>query len=361
MSHTPDTEEHGKKPRGYRRAWWSVGAGAAVLILAVGGGVLVLRGEEGPAEPDHRLAETVVDAHATPTSASEESWTWDVPEHTTVTDMHALPFGPAIELGEGVVALDGATGEEVWHYRRPDATVASASTNPSGGIFALAFEEDASEEAPDGDGNGESEPAHWEQVVLDANTGEIAAEHQIEQQPDRQGYQRNPDIGPSTSNIGAPQTGVHHLTEDARVIYQLDGGFHVQAKDLNDDEMVWTNDEAVDSPGESLEEGGKMYPGQLLVADDVVLASNVHAVAPGSWDLVFDLTALRAESGEVLWQESWEIGKLHDGHDPTLSASPSGDEVAVKFRPEHPGLLLDMDTGEQLATDLWPEEEGSLI
>lgn len=94
-------------------------------------------------------------------------------------------------------------------------------------------------------------------VVLDVNTGEIAAEHQIEQQPDRQGFQRSPDIGPSTSNIGAPQTGVHHLTEDTRVVYQLDDGFHVQARDLNDDEVVWTNDEAVDSPGESLEEGGR--------------------------------------------------------------------------------------------------------
>lgn len=34
--------------------------------------------------------------------------------------------------------------------------------------------------------------------------------------------------------------------------------------------------------------------------------------------------------------------------------------MAVKFRPEHPGLLLDMDTGEQLVTDLWPEDGGIL-
>ncbi|RKS06279.1 hypothetical protein DFP74_1907 [Nocardiopsis sp. Huas11] len=66
------------------------------------------------------------------THASEVAWEWEAPEESLLRNVLAGSAGAVMVLGDGVVALDGATGEELWHYRKPDASVASAATTPDG-------------------------------------------------------------------------------------------------------------------------------------------------------------------------------------------------------------------------------------
>ena len=85
-------------------------AGALVLVL-VYGAVTVL-------PVDATTAERRDDLAAVPASVSGIGWTWEAPEDQYVLDAAAAGPGAVVRIGDGVVALDGETGEELWHHRR---------------------------------------------------------------------------------------------------------------------------------------------------------------------------------------------------------------------------------------------------
>ncbi|GAB2519655.1 hypothetical protein GCM10026982_53440 [Nocardiopsis aegyptia] len=331
---------------------WIIGAVGTVLALVAGAGAVVLWAD---VRQDHRTADGSPAPYEVPGTVTAQTWEWEPPENESggITDVHALPFGLAAELDDGVVALDGATGEEIWHFRRPETTVVSASATPDGDLFALAFQQAAegAEGAEQDVGEGD-EPGTWGVVVLDAATGEIANEYEIEQeQPPR--LDRQPVVGPPGSDFDAPATGVHHLTDDARLVHAV-GPARVEARALDDGGMLWSNTEAFEGPVQSDADGFR-HLGQVLVAGDTVLVSQFYATHEDPRFHHYDLTAIDSASGDVRWRKSWELGDIRGQDDPTFSApSPEGG-VAVWLPGEDPGVLLDLRTGEELTTDLWAD------
>ncbi|WP_304452330.1 hypothetical protein [Nocardiopsis sp. YSL2] len=284
-----------------------------------------------------------------------ETWEWELPEDEGggITDVHSLPFGLAAELDNGVVALDGATGEEIWHYRRPDATVVSASATSDGELFALAFQQVTEEsDGDEQDTREEDEPVMWAVVILDAVTGEITNEYEIEQER-KLGFDRQPVVGPPGSDFDAPATGVHHLTDDARLVHAI-GPARVEARALDDDEVLWSNEEVFAGPVQT-DADGRTYLGQVRVVGDTVLASQFYTTNEDHRFYYYDLTAIDSANGEVRWRKSWELGDIRGQDDPTFSApSPEGG-VAVWLPIEDSGVLLDLRFGEELASDLWAD------
>jgi outer membrane protein assembly factor BamB len=118
---------------------------------------------------DHTVAETVVPDREVPGTVSEVAWEWRPPEDELIDDVLPVPNGAVAVSDSGVTALEGVAGEEMWRYRRADATVRSANVTPDGESVVVSFsgmdvEEDARVETV---------------VVLDARSGEIRDEYEL--------------------------------------------------------------------------------------------------------------------------------------------------------------------------------------
>lgn len=67
----------------------------------------------------HTVADGLGEAAAVPRTVSREGWAWEPPAGAGIREVVAGTHGPLVLLGDGVVALDGATGAELWTYRFP--------------------------------------------------------------------------------------------------------------------------------------------------------------------------------------------------------------------------------------------------
>ncbi|WP_223839437.1 hypothetical protein [Nocardiopsis deserti] len=69
---------------------------------------------------EHTVADAVPDTPApVPSDVSEVGWEWEAPQGVSVRGVEPGPFGPLLVLEDGVVALDGSSGEVLWSYRHP--------------------------------------------------------------------------------------------------------------------------------------------------------------------------------------------------------------------------------------------------
>ncbi len=95
-------------PRPPRRSPAGPLAGALPVLVA---GALV-----GPALFP---AERHTVAAGAPPAGDAVAWEWEPPGRVAVREVLSGPYGPLVLLGDGAVALDGASGGTVWTYRRP--------------------------------------------------------------------------------------------------------------------------------------------------------------------------------------------------------------------------------------------------
>lgn len=151
-------------PRGWPRIHHggpvgALGAAAGALaLLLVHGAVTVLPVDATTTEARDGFAEV-------PASVSGIGWTWEAPEGEYVREAAAAGAGLVVRIGDGVVAVDGETGEQLWHYRRPGATTRQLFAAMDGGTVLVTFQ----------DVHGGTGPvARF--VALDARTGRVRAE-----------------------------------------------------------------------------------------------------------------------------------------------------------------------------------------
>ncbi|GAA1464371.1 hypothetical protein NE857_12480 [Nocardiopsis exhalans] len=72
------------------------------------------------------LAEGTTGPAPFPSSVTRLGWEWRAPEGGAVLDVERGPLGPVVVLKDGLVGLDGQTGEELWSYRRPFGNLTAA-------------------------------------------------------------------------------------------------------------------------------------------------------------------------------------------------------------------------------------------
>lgn len=106
----------GRAPRG--RTW-------KVRILSAASGVLAtillgaLTGYASLYQPTEHTIAAEGEYPEVPREVSRVGWSWTPPEDTEVQRIAAGPRGPIVFLEDGVVALEGTSGEELWTFRRP--------------------------------------------------------------------------------------------------------------------------------------------------------------------------------------------------------------------------------------------------
>ena len=147
----------GRHPRGCSVWKGLLSFASGVLALAIICGSVVVLSLRAPVQ--HTVAEPG-EADRVPTEVARLGWSRPLPEGIEPNDVLEGSRGPLLATGDGLLALDGATGEELWSYRRSD--------RPTTRLWSVAGAERVHlwQEALPGTGE-------WELLVFDTATGEI--------------------------------------------------------------------------------------------------------------------------------------------------------------------------------------------
>jgi outer membrane protein assembly factor BamB len=276
---------------------------------------------------------------AVPASVSGVGWTWEAPEGQSVRSAVAAGAGAVVLMEDGVVALDGESGTELWHHRRKGALTASMFNASVGGDLVMVDFVSGADERPD----------HSLLTVLDAHTGQVRA-----RSPWRpSGYPRLTD-----REIG--------LFDDGFV--ENDAGRSVIGHDPDTLRKKWE----YLPPEDCRPRDGFSFTAAL----DVVVTA--HDCAPGPADDVSrsregddprtypaEVVALDPADGSVVWSRTLTTSRtavdIHEKYGaPRVEASADGAAVHVSWStlgeergPE--ALLLDQADGSVLAEGLGGE------
>lgn len=274
-----------------------------------------------------------------PTHINEMAWQWQVPEESWGVTVLAGVAGPVAVLHDGVIALDGVSGEELWGYRFPES---DDTANFSAGI------------TPDGErtvigrthGNDGEERVNV--IVVDTLTGKVENKHsydlpfELQQLPSLEGPV--PDVANLSDHTWiepAPHGFVARdiTTGDAAWEFEPDPECTMVAGSVETNLL----DTSIGSTGEAF-----LVP--LLCGQ-----SNSATDETDEW-VGGELVSLGAETGEPVWSSPKDIELRRSFHSAPgtydLRFDISPDEDSFVARTANGRTLFDLETGEALHKDI---------
>ncbi|WP_239643020.1 outer membrane protein assembly factor BamB family protein [Nocardiopsis alkaliphila] len=300
----------------------AVGALVLSVLLPVSGCGFFGEGEGDPGV-DHRVYEGEAPAYEVPGSVSRVAWEWEVPDQeNSLVDVLPGRSGPVMVLGDGLVGLDGATGEELWHYRLEGGGVHGAWVTPEGEEILLSLPG--------------AEPDSV--VLLDAGTGRLLAENEM---------------------ILRRKGSAPHATVTSQVVVpppQREGP--VEAFSFREGERVWSYVPAGRADGTEVLVEDVVSAGDTVV---VVMAHGLAGLEHESGDLIEQgmlVVGLDGETGEPVWEveqefmdESYRVAK----HELSPGAEVLFLEVGVGDQRHE--FLIDPATGAEIEGAAYQEPE----
>lgn len=246
--------------------------------------------------------------------------------------------GVLVLMPDGVVALSGVTGEELWSYRDRGQELTIEVTG--NGDYVTLYNRDENETVVLAKAAGEV------MHIYDINLDEIDYTH---------------TFGPDSL-----RPALHGITGDAWIVRWEDS---VNSYDLSTGEPLWS---VPDVPNCS--DVGQV--GDLSVRNEVVVAATTCFEHPEDkesvawtvgWDFTSELVGLSPETGEELWRVEHSIGRMPiDSLDRGIASRPGG-LIYVDY-PESYDLgisLIDIDAGEATYLEgqslLWTSPDGSRL
>ncbi|MBQ1083463.1 PQQ-binding-like beta-propeller repeat protein [Nocardiopsis sp. B62] len=305
-------------------------------------------------EIDHSVFQGIADPLDLPRSLSSVGWDWEAPEETDIVDVRPFPLGVVVTVSDGVIALQGDTGEELWRYRRVGEAVTDANVTASGDRVALAY--------PVGE-DSEAAAVPHDVVLLDSDTGEELGAHVEDFTAEEQVPGNITTLSPKPEHLGL-------LSDSSRIVYRKldDQRTGVFSLDLETGDESWS----LTNLREEGQQGRDFHPkGVVASGDTIILSGNFMDEDIESPDETAEeqthtvvLLGLDANSGEELWRHEIERGAPINSHPVELGVQrPSGAVVAVASGPQ--GVqewILDPASGEQLAEEkFFSGREGNVI
>ncbi|WP_110207223.1 PQQ-binding-like beta-propeller repeat protein [Nocardioides daejeonensis] len=108
-------------------------ATATTVTGCLAGAVVAGAGWQLPAIPVEASTAEPGDARASESVPTEVAWSYETGTATLSRgDVVPTTRGLAVKVPDGVVAIDGATGKELWHYRVHRATALAVAASPDG-------------------------------------------------------------------------------------------------------------------------------------------------------------------------------------------------------------------------------------
>ncbi|MCY9784349.1 ABC transporter ATP-binding protein [Nocardiopsis sp. EMB25] len=295
----------------------------------------------------HTVADAFPETPApVPTDVTQVGWTWAPPEDVAVRAVEPGPLGPLLVLDDGVVALDGASGAELWSYRHPYSQV-SARVVEDGARAVIT-------RRPPADQYGDRRVTE-----IDTATGHVTRESAVPSL-------RSEDEELRLSFLAA--------TADLRFYEWRATGepYRISARPTRSSEEAW----AFTSPDDDgricvADYGWRAQENVLLVGDHLVVLYGCTGLEQMRdeqfvWDVAGDpeasftvtAAALDTGTGEVVWEHEWEASGENDFELDTHHPRPGGDAgpVVVVESNHGWGLPRVLDPGEGTpVSDVPPE------
>ncbi|SIO84085.1 PQQ-binding-like beta-propeller repeat protein [Nocardiopsis sp. JB363] len=329
----------GRRPRG--RSLWKGGLSFAsgVLALAIICGSVVVLSLRAPVE--HTVAEPG-EADRVPSEVTRVGWSRSLPEDMEWHDVLEGSRGPVLVTGDGLLALDGATGEELWSYRRADRPFTRLRSVAGGEhVHMLKTTLPGMDE--------------WELMVFDTATGEIVDRGVLPDHVEepRDLFDRNRVLSTAVADI--------HLDQDRGF-----GNRPIVVRSTLGQEDLWSL-ESLQDAGESCSVDHDALDRDAVVGETLVV-SMVCAPMVGSShpDLGSDpgrvhrMVAADLATGDEVWR--WERHIEDADH----TDAPRTRRVVDRSGPEDrtmfvigASVVIDARTGEEVA-DLDPPDEQSM-
>lgn len=306
-------------------------------------------------EIDHSTFEGTTEPLDLPENVSSVGWDWEAPEETDIVEANPFPLGVIVTISDGVIALRGDTGEELWRYRRVGEEVTDANVTTSGDRVALAYpvEEEETEAAV----------TPHDVVLLDSATGKELGSHTEDFTTEAALTGDITTLSPMPEHLGL-------LSDSSRIVYRDvdDERTGVFSLDLETGEETWS---LTDLEGEG-QEGRDFNPkGVVASGDTIILSGNFMDEDIESLDETAEeqehtvvLLGLDAASGEELWRHEIDRNAPIDLHPVRLGVErSSGAVIAEASSPQ--GMdewILDPTSGDRLTDEkFFSEREGDVI
>ncbi|WP_150250419.1 PQQ-binding-like beta-propeller repeat protein [Nocardiopsis deserti] len=261
-----------------------------------------------------------------------------------INEVRAIPSGVVVSVSDGVIALRGDTGEEIWSYRRVGSTVSGSNVTPNGESVAVSYE---------ADGESGADTAKHNVIVLDSLTGEITSEQVTD-------FTLVDSITPDVSLLEPKPERLGLLTQDHRLTLGRNGedNLTLRAIGLSSGEEEWEQYDVFQPNNQ----GQEFLPGELATTEDTVIVTGNFAdpaETMSDLDAVQKHTAvimgLDSESGEEVWRVEHELDAPVTYRDIELSTYPDSGIVAAVM--EGSGYfeqwLLNPATGSSVADDVF--------
>ena len=309
----------------------SLSFGAVVLASSL---VLVTAcGPNGPPSGDarHTLAEEPVDEPDAIDSLSHISWEWEAPVWTDITDVSSVAPGPAVFLRDGVIVLDGNTGEEVWSYIAPEDRSFYGFLNHDRSAFIVAL--------------GESSESNQEVFLLDVFTGADIGTIEIPEEPFATGLDK--------VNLSFRATRDERV-EESQQTYSV--------RDLDTGEIQWEQEEILscaDAPDmDSVQDDAVIHTSVLIIA--VTCSPEVYKEG---MEVFHSVTALDLSDGSEVWRQN--IVEIETSISPDAKLDVMGDEVVLHSHGMNTAHVIDVQEGDIVEEIAEPVvavfEEGLLV
>ena len=323
------------EPRPWRGSLPFLASGALAVVLTVSLAGLYLY----PRQP-HTVAEGLGEPAPVPGEVTRVGWSWEPPQDTWVTGVRTGPHGPVLLLADGAVALDGRSGEELWSFRRPrddDHEVWSEAWVDDGRVYVRHTPpERVSDDAPE-----------RTVTVLDPATGAIVDEY-AEEAPERGGSSR---------------TRLGEVDIDRWFSSSQGGSVELTATDTRTGAGLWnwSREFDPDEYGSGCGTRGIVpFPDRMVVQIGCVDSDAVDGHGDRSEVLedpdtrtAATLVAVDVQSGEEVWEHSWEregAGTEEPVLVPADRSSGGGEPVVAVRHSDWAGAtaLFDPATGEEV-------------
>ena len=270
-------------------------------------------------------------------SVGEIFWEWRPPRDAGYEAIREFGEGVLVLLSDGVVALSGETGEELWSYRDRGQEFSAEVTGNDEYVALYNWEEK-------------------EAVVLEKSTGQVIHTHDIDL-----GEIDYTHVFGSDSMVPA----LRGVTGNSWVVRWEDS---VSSYDLSTGESLWSV-----SNVPNCSDVGQVD--DLIVQKDVVVAAttcfehpedkDTVALTPGH-EFTSELVGLSPDTGEEIWRVEHSVGEMpHESLERTISSRPGG-LVHIDFNYRSLGnSLLDIESREATHLDtlslIWTSSDGSQV
>ncbi len=302
-----------------------VGLVALMLLVFTTGCGFIGESPASEAVPavEHQVHDGEAPEHAIPGSVSEVAWEWETgSEDVDLQEVLPGAAGPVMVLSDGVVSLDGVSGEEMWSYRLESGGLRGARMTPDHQQVLLTLPGNEPDTA----------------VLLDSGTGRLIAEHE--------------DVPGETFARASV------LTSQVAVAAPPQGEGPVEAYSLREGELEWTYEPSGRADGTKVLVEDVVSAGGTVV---VIMADDLADVQNESGDFLDQgmlAAGLDAETGEPLWEVEREFAdEVRRVAEHELSPGAEVLHLEVGVGNQRHEFLIDPETGEEIEGAAYQERE----